>query len=76
MALGAFFMYGVYRLLSRWLDFRHRGAGGLTAGELDELRRQLSELGDLPARVLELEERLDFAERLLARREQPLLGGE
>lgn len=68
MATGALFMFGIYKLLTRWMDLRHRS--GLPSGmetELQELRGQVAELGDLPHRVAELEERLDFAERLLAK---------
>lgn len=77
MATGALFLVGVYKLVSRWLDARQRRA--LPAGveeELVELRVQVAELDALPHRVAELEERLDFAERLLAqaRRERSELG--
>ena len=74
MAVGALFMVGVYRLVVRWIDRRHgtplpQG----TREELEELRRQVAAVEELPERVSELEERLDFAERLLARQErQPL----
>lgn len=67
MATGALFMVGIYKLISRWLELRHRGE--LPPGieeELRELRGQLADLGDVPHRVAEVEERLDFAERLLA----------
>ena len=74
MAIGALFMVGVYRLAVRWMDRRHgtplpQGTGA----EIEDLRRQVATLEELPERVAELEERLDFAERLLARQErQPL----
>lgn len=74
MAVGALFMVGVYRLAVRWMDRRHgtplpQGTGE----EIEDLRRQVATLEDLPERMAELEERLDFAERLLARQErQPL----
>lgn len=47
-------------------------AGGMTSGEtqLAELDAQGEELHDLRGRVLELEERLDFAERMLARQHE------
>jgi len=67
MATGALFMFGIYKLITRYMDMRHRSA--LPPGmetELQELRGEVAELGDLPHRVAELEERLDFAERLLA----------
>jgi hypothetical protein len=48
--------------------------GGETAAELEEIRARLAEFDELKRRVGELEERLDFAERLLARqREQERL---
>ena len=39
--------------------------GRETAGDLDELRAEVDELRGLAPRMAELEERLDFAERLL-----------
>jgi hypothetical protein len=67
MATGAMFMFGIYKLVMRWMDLRHRRE--VPAGvdeELEELRNQVGELRDLAGRVMEIEERLDFAERLLA----------
>ena len=77
MATGALFMFGVYKLLTRWMELRHRRE--LPAGadvEFQEVQAELAELRQLPDRVAELEERLDFTERLLAqaRREQGALG--
>lgn len=68
MATGALFLVGIYKLITRWMDLRHRRdlPPGLEE-ELEELRGQVSTLGDLPQRVAEVEERLDFAERLLAK---------
>lgn len=44
--------------------------------ELAELREQLDRAADVGARLLEMEERLDFAERLLAREgDRPALRG-
>ena len=40
-------------------------------GELDQMHHRLGEVDALHQRVAELEERLDFAERLLARGETP-----
>jgi len=51
-----------------------RGAGAALQGEVDALRQQVSDLDPLRDRVHELEERMEFTERLLAqRREQDLL---
>jgi hypothetical protein len=77
MATGALFMFGIYKLVSRWMDLRHRRdlpAG--TALDLEEMQAEIAELRLLPDRVAELEERLDFTERLLAqaRRDQGALG--
>lgn len=67
MATGALFMFGIYKLVVRWMDLRHRHAvsGGMEE-DLQDLRSQIADVGELAARVTELEERLDFAERLLA----------
>ncbi len=46
-----------------------RRTGAASTTEMSELRADLDELRHLPARLLELEERVDFAERLLAQRE-------
>jgi len=67
MATGVMFMFGIYKLVMRWMDLRHRRE--LPAGveeELRDLRQQVGGLNDLDGRVMEIEERLDFAERLLA----------
>jgi hypothetical protein len=44
-----------------------------TRAELDELRSLLAEQQDLRQRVLDMEERLDFAERLLTQAKQEQL---
>lgn len=77
MATGALFMFGIYKLVSRWMDLRHRrDLPPGTALDLEELQAEVAELRLLPDRVAELEERLDFTERLLAqaRRDQGALG--
>jgi hypothetical protein len=49
-------------------------AGRIAPAEMDELRNRIEEMEQQVARVHELEERLDFTERLLAQqREQPRL---
>jgi Tfp pilus assembly protein PilO len=58
--------------LARALARRLEGKTNMTPalqGELDQLHHRLAELDVLQQRVVELEERLDFAERLLARGE-------
>jgi hypothetical protein len=77
MAMGGFVLFGVYRTVNRMLDRRHESkplAGGLEA-ELRRLEDRVAVLEDGALRVQELEERLDFAERMLAKQGQrPLLG--
>jgi len=67
MATGALFMLGVYKLGVRWLDLKARREAMGPPEDLRELQREVDELRMLAPRVAELEERLDFAERLLAR---------
>ena len=66
-----------YRFLVRWLQNRHelqlaeRRGGDLGGPELERLRAELAQVPELRQRVEELEERVDFAERLLAQRADP-----
>ncbi len=62
--------FGLMRTVGRHLERKHGGAfdPAELQMELDELRRQLETVDDLRQRHLELEERLDFAERLLVDR--------
>lgn len=80
MGMGAFVLYGVYRTVNRILDRRHErrvGGGPGLADEVERLRLRVDELEDQRGRLQELEERLDFAERMLAKHTQrPALGGE
>jgi len=70
MGMSVLFMFGVYRVATRWIDRRHerlmaeRGTGAGSA-EVQQLRARVEALEDAAGRVQELEERLDFAERLL-----------
>ncbi|MBI2074119.1 MAG: hypothetical protein HYW52_11270 [Gemmatimonadetes bacterium] len=79
MGMGVLFMFGVYRVAMRWIDRRHerlmteRGSGA-GAGELQQLRARVEALEDSVGRVPELEERLDFAERLLTQAKHDRLG--
>lgn len=77
MGMGAFFLYGTYVTVNKWLDRRHErelaANGGVPRQQLQSLAARLQET---ESRVEELEERLDFAERLLAqRRERDRLPG-
>ena len=67
----AFILHGpIGKALARRLEGRGV-ADGLTPGELEELRGRVAESDELRARVAELEERLDFAERLIAQQREP-----
>ena len=60
--------------IARAIARRLEGKSGLNSalqGELDQVHHRLSEVDVLQQRVAELEDRLDFAERLLARSETP-----
>ena len=75
MGMGAFVLFGVYRTINRHLDRRHEqqlgaAAGGSAGPELEELRSRVDMLEDAVDRVQELEERLDFTERLLAQHQR------
>ncbi len=75
MGMGVLFMFGVYRVATRWIDRRHerlmaeRGSAG-GAGEMQQLRARVEALEDSVGRVQELEERLDFTERVLAQQRE------
>lgn len=61
------------KALANRLEGRRAGPND-DAGEVAELRERLQELEQQQGRMHELEERLDFAERLIAQqREQPRL---
>lgn len=51
---------------------RGHQASSLNPDEVEALRAELGEVEQLRARMVELEERVDFAERLLARSSEPI----
>jgi hypothetical protein len=62
--------------LRRRFALKKRAEIGVTSGEmtavrLEEIEQRLADLEAREARVAELEERLDFAERVLAKPEEP-----
>lgn len=78
MGMGVLFMVGAYKTMNRWLDRRHERAlaeqGGMDAGvqaALDRLSDRVAQLEDTSFRIQELEERLDFTERVLAQHRPP-----
>lgn len=64
-ALGFGLMRSVNRHLERKWQAARAGGDERVLHEVEELRSRLEGLEDVHARVLELEERVDFAERLL-----------
>jgi hypothetical protein len=78
MGMGSFVLFGAYRTVNRILDRRHEAqkAGlGVPADEVRHLEERVAVLEEQSVRLQEIEERLDFAERMLAKQGQrPLLG--
>lgn len=71
MPMALFYvMLPVAKRLGQRLGPRHAGDPDLLA-EVDALRSEVDALRDVVSRVPELEERVDFAERLLAREREP-----
>jgi len=69
--LLGFVSWQAFRTLNRYLERKH---GGIGSGELDALRAEMESLRtqvgsveDLSLRLGEVEERVDFAERLLTK---------
>lgn len=69
LAAAVIILWPLVRALARRLEGRGGGDPALRA-ELDQLNARLGEVDLLHHRVAELEERVDFAERLLAQRPQ------
>lgn len=69
IAAVAFVTYPLLRALARRLEGRP-ALDAATLAELDGLRDRLGEMDQLQHRVAELEERLDFTERLLAQQRE------
>jgi len=69
MGMGLFVLYSGVRIAYRALDQKHERdlaqAGGGAPGEIAELRERVEQVEEIASRVLELEERVDFAERAL-----------
>lgn len=67
LGVTALILYPVARAMARRLE----GGGGAARGELEALRERVAELEQGHQRLAELEERLDFSERILAERREP-----
>jgi Tfp pilus assembly protein PilO len=68
-AAAAIIFYPLMRAIGRRIE--GRGGDAELRHEVEELRERLRELEAAQPRMAELEERLDFAERLLAQRREP-----
>jgi hypothetical protein len=74
--MGVFFMAIIGMLLRPLVVAWSRRLGGTSvpadlSRELDDLRERVAELEGSGTRLQELEERVDFAERMLAQRPEP-----
>lgn len=70
--LGGGAIFGLYRTVNRYLERHQRKAVGMdadTMAQVEQLRARVEALETQDRRLEELEERLDFAERVLARRD-------
>jgi len=63
-------LWPVMRALARRLDGKSAADPALRA-EIEQLHQRLGEVDGLQQRVAELEERIDFTERMLARAQSP-----
>ena len=63
-------LWPIARALARRLEGRGSGDAALR-GDLDQMHHRLAEVEALQLRVAELEERLEFTERVLARSREP-----
>jgi hypothetical protein len=68
LAAGVWLLTPLVRALARRLE--GRAAGAHLTGEVEDLRARVQELEAQQGRMQELEERLDFAERLLVRQRE------
>ncbi len=75
VAFGGLVVWGVFKTVNKYLERRHGGPEleGLR-DELGQLRIKAAGVEDLAFRLSEIEERLDFAERILAQQKQDRLG--
>ena len=63
-------LWPIMRAMGRRLEGKGQGDAALRA-EVEQLQQRLGEVDHLHQRVAELEERIDFAERMLARPPTP-----
>ncbi len=75
IALGLFaacavVLYPLMRALGRRLEGRGAAGDPALAATVEDLRQRMAELEAMQHRVMELEERVDFTERLLSQRRE------
>jgi len=70
LVAGTFVMFMVPIALRNFRKAQLEGRE--SSGELEALRAEIDELRNLPPRMAELEERLDFAERMLTQQRETL----
>ncbi len=74
MGIGVLAMFGLYRTVNRVLDRRHEralgGSGGASRDEIERLVSRIEALEEGTERVQELEERMDFTERVLTQQKE------
>jgi Tfp pilus assembly protein PilO len=70
LAAATIILWPIMRALARRLEAKG-GTDPVLKDELDQMHHRLAEMEPLQARMAELEERLDFAERLLAQAKDP-----
>lgn len=80
MGMGVLTLFGLYRIVNRLIDRKDRGKlaapDGAIMQELERLRGKVESLEGTSLHLEELEERLDFAERMLTERRQSALPGD
>jgi hypothetical protein len=69
-AACAIVLFPLMRAIARRIEGRATAPDPALRGELEELKVRLSEVEHMQHRVAELEDRVDFAERLLAQRRE------
>jgi hypothetical protein len=76
MGMFTWVVLSVVKTVGRYLEGRQSGGAREVAGlraEVEALRAEVADQADARQHLLELEERLEFAERLLARERGPAL---
>jgi hypothetical protein len=69
LTIVAVLLWPLIRAVARRIE--GGGPAAAAQAELDTLRARVQSLEDLPPRIAELEERLEFAERMLAQAREP-----